>query len=279
MKNLFLFCAVSISLPSFGQIYYKDLVSAAETDRIMKAFLTNKVVSVNASGFDAKGIKTNDFDEKREVLQNGTVLKTTTRHGTDFSSSISKFDEHQKLIEVIDSSTGLMSNTLYNYDPSGKIISIKNITTDTASKINSTEIHYWYYNAQGHPERMLQVINNSDSTEYKFHSDEKGNVSDEQSFRNGAAGEMIYYYYDNNNRLTDIVRYNEKLKKLFPDYMFEYDENNHVIQKLTTLSNLSLGYLIWRFVFNDKGLKTKEALYNKDKIMTGKIEYTYTISE
>ena len=212
-------------------------------------------------------------------MQHGTILKTTTHHNTDITVSASRFDDQSRLMEVKDSSAGLNSITTYSYDASGKIISIKNVTKDTSDEINSTEIHYWYYNATGQPEKMLQVINSADSTEYKFHIDEKGNVADEQSFRNGAAGEMIYYYYDDKNRMTDIVRYNERLKKMLPDYMFEYDENDHVLQKLTTLSNLHLGYLIWRYAFNDKGLKTKEALYNKDKVMTGKIEYTYTFSE
>jgi hypothetical protein len=36
------------------------------------------------------------------------------------------------------------------------------------------------------------------------------------------------------------------------------------------------GYLIWRYIFDDKGLKTKEALFNKDKELTGKIDYVYT---
>lgn len=279
MKNLFLLFLVSLSIPSFAQYYYKDLVSSAEDSRTMKTYILNKVLSVTATGYDADGVKTNDFAEQREILQLGTMLKTTTRHNTDITISTSRFDDQSGLIEITDSSTGLASITTYTYDASGKIISIKNVTKDTSNEINSTEIHYWYYNTTGQPEKMLQVINSTDSTEYKFHIDEKGNVADEQSFRNSAAGEMIYYYYDDKNRMTDIVRYNEQLKKLLPDYMFEYDENNHVLQKLTTLSNLHLGYLIWRYAFNDKGLKTKEALYNKDKVMTGKIEYAYTFSE
>lgn len=79
--------------------------------------------------------------------------------------------------------------------------------------------------------------------------------------------------------MTDIVRYYERLNKLLPDFMFEYDDDNNVIQKLTTLSNQQLGYLIWRYAFNDRGLKSKEALYNKDKMMTGKIEYSYSFSQ
>ena len=64
-----------------------------------------------------------------------------------------------------------------------------------------------------------------------------------------------------------------------PDYLFEYNENDQVIQKITPLSNLSLGYLTWRYAFNENGLKTKEALFNKSKNMTGKIEYQYTFSQ
>ncbi len=278
MKNLFLFLLLSGPLSSFAQYYYKDLVSSGEDSRTMRTYVLNKVTSITATGYDADGVKTNDFSEQKEVLQNGMLLRTITRQNTDITVSISRFDDQSRLIEVIDSSTGLTSITTYNYDVSGKIISIKNITKDTSDEINSTEIHYWFYNTTGQPQKMLQIVSGTDSTEYKFHTDEKGNVIDEQSFRNGNAGEIIYYYYDDKNRMTDIVRYNERLKKLLPDYMFEYDENDHVLQKLTTLSNLHLGYLIWRYAFNDKGLKTKEALYNKDKVMTGKIEYTYSFS-
>jgi YD repeat-containing protein len=278
MKNLFLLFLITLSLPSFSQYYYKDLVSSEETGRLMKTYLLNKVSIVLAAGYDPNGVKTNDFDEKREVLQNGTILKTTTRHNTDFTVSISRFSDQHRLLEITDSSAGFRSVTMYDYDASGKISSIRNNTKDSSDEINPAEIHFWFYNATGQPVRMIQVINGTDSTEYKFQTDENGNVMNEQSFRKGNPGEMIYYYYDDKNRLTDIVRYNERLKKLLPDYMFEYDENDHVIQKLTTLSNMHLGYLIWRYAYNDRGLKTKEALYNKDKVMTGKIEYSYTFS-
>jgi hypothetical protein len=61
-----------------------------------------------------------------------------------------------------------------------------------------------------------------------------------------------------------------------PDIMFEYDDNDRVIQKITTTSGAHLGYLIWRYIYDPKGLKTKEALFNDDKQMTGKIEYSYS---
>jgi hypothetical protein len=40
-----------------------------------------------------------------------------------------------------------------------------------------------------------------------------------------------------------------------------------------------VGYNIWRYIFNEKGLKTKEALFNNDRELTGKIEYSYTFGQ
>jgi hypothetical protein len=79
--------------------------------------------------------------------------------------------------------------------------------------------------------------------------------------------------------VTDIVRFNLKAKRLLPDVMFEYDDKDRVIQKITTTSSVNLGYLIWRYIFDDKGLKSKEALFNDDKQLTGKIEYSYTFGQ
>ena len=126
---------------------------------------------------------------------------------------------------------------------------------------------------------MLRVRNNSDTTRVLFILDEQGNVGEEKVTRSNLPASTVYYYYDSRNRLTDIVRYNTKAKKLLPDMLFEYDEKDRVIQKITTTSNLTLGYLIWRYIFDEKGLKTKEALFNDDKQLTGKIEYSYTFGQ
>jgi YD repeat-containing protein len=57
--------------------------------------------------------------------------------------------------------------------------------------------------------------------------------------------------------------------------MFEYSASNQVIQKITVPSNGSQ-YLIWRYQYDERGLKIKEAIYNKQKQLTGKIEYLYS---
>jgi YD repeat-containing protein len=57
--------------------------------------------------------------------------------------------------------------------------------------------------------------------------------------------------------------------------MFEYSPSNQVIQRITVPSNGSQ-YLIWRYQYDERGLKIKEAVYNKQKQLTGKIEYQYS---
>jgi hypothetical protein len=279
MKNLFLLLLLTASFSLQAQYYYDDIISTNETNRLIKTYKDNKVLKVTSTGYDPLGARTNDFSEQQEILQNGSVLKTTTRNNLNITILISRFDDHSRLISVADSANDVKSFTEYSYDANGKIVLIKNTTKDSSLEINNIETHQWTYNSNGQPTKMLRIVNGNDTTEYRFNIDDKGNVADEQSFRKRKAGEMIYYYYDDNKRLTDIVRYNDKYKKLLPDYMFEYDDQNHVLQKTTLLSNLHLGYLIWRYVYNDQGLKTKEALFNKDKEITGKIEYSYTFAQ
>jgi hypothetical protein len=101
-------------------------------------------------------------------------------------------------------------------------------------------------------------------------------VSEEMETRRGVKNRPVLYYYNDNNQLTDIVRYNARAKQLLPEYMFEYSTANQVIQKITVPSNSS-EYLIWRYQFNPQGLKTKEVIYDKQKKVTGKIEYQYSL--
>ena len=121
---------------------------------------------------------------------------------------------------------------------------------------------------------MLRIKNSRDTMFVSFKLDENGNVVEEQATRLGKQSDPVYYYYDASNRLTDIVRFNNKAKRLLPEYMFEYAPGNQVIQKITVPANGS-DYLIWRYLYDARGLKVKEAMYDKYKTLTGKIEYKY----
>jgi hypothetical protein len=259
-----------------SQYYYKDIVAAAEITRQMKTYVANNVKKVTATGITTEGTPVSDFNETHEVLSNGTMLKITTRNSQDISSIRYTFNAAGQLINTVDSTLSVRSVSNYTYDASGKIISISNVSTDADSSgdFSQTEVHNYNYK-DGKLDKMWRIINGKDSLEVRFVVDENGNVIEERNFKPRVSADPTYYYYDDKNRLTDIVRFNYKANRLLPDFLFEYDDNNRVIQKIATMAGRNTGYLTWRYLFNEKGLKTKEALFNKEKKLQGRIDYTY----
>ena len=288
MKNiLFTAFILATSLPLQAQYYYKDIVGTRQFNQTIKLYLNNKVSSVEATGFDGEGRKNSDFSESQYFFGDRNLLKISTRDKVTISNQYYRFDAKGLLTTISDTSVSLVSSSTYTYDEKNNPVAIKNIITDADDSINQTEIHQWFYNGDGKPVRMLRILNNNDTTDVRFTIDEKGNVTEELPFIKKIGREKTYYYYDTKNRLTDIVRFNVKAGRLLPDYMFEYSSDNLVIQKITTLSTNGLPYLTWRYVYDNKGLKTKEATFikpreatsNQDQLMTGKIEYSYRFTQ
>ena len=274
MKNL---CFIAFLLTVFNteaQYYYKDLLATADITQQMKIYKLNNIQKVTSTGYTPNGASTSVFNESQETDYKKRQLKITTFLNQSVSGIIYQFDELGRLLSIKDSSVGMISTSGYTYDKSGKLVEISNVISDSSQDFTQTELHVWIYK-NDKPEKMWRIINKTDSLEVRFKTDETGNVIEEQNFKKGKGGDPLYYYYDTKNRLTDIVRYNNKAKRLLPDFMFEYDDKNRVIQKITTLSNLNLGYLTWRYLYDEKGLKIKEALFNKEKQLQGRIDYSY----
>jgi hypothetical protein len=280
MKNIFLpILVITCSLSTHAQYYYKDIIGTQEMNQLIKGYTNNKVLAVTATGFDDAGTRNNDFSEIHDFNIARGLLKISTQNQTDITNQYYRFDKNGFLTSVSDTSSSIISITSYSYDDKNNLVAIKNMASDGSDSIFINEVHQWFYNTEGRPVRMLRVVNNTDTTDVRFTLDQHGNVVEELPFIKKVSREKTYYYYDDNNRLTDIVRFNVKARRLLPDYMFEYSPANQVIQKITTLSTKGLGYLIWRYVYNDNGLKTKEASFNRDKVMTGKIEYSYRVGQ
>jgi len=257
-----------------SQYYYKDIVAAADISRLMKIYSANNIKKITAKGITPEGSPSSEFSEVGEV--NGTTLKVITNNNKAISTLKFNFNDRGQLVNSVDSAINVKSTSTYTYDANGKITAISNSATDADSSgdFSQTEVHQYIYK-DGKLDKMWRIINKADSLEVRFVTDEHGNVIEERNFRRGVLADPIYYYYDDRNRLTDIVRFNYKANRLLPDYLFEYDDNDRVIQKITTTSGNNLGYLTWRYLFDEKGLKTKEALFNKDKQLQGRIDYFY----
>ena len=113
-----------------------------------------------------------------------------------------------------------------------------------------------------------------DTTVVSFIYDEENQVAEERWTKSNRSIETYYYYYNQKKQITDIVRYNRKAKAMLPDFIFEYNDMDQLSQMTQTQSG-SANYLIWRYTYNDQGLKVREVAYNKEKELMGRIEYSY----
>ena len=285
MKILLLPIALFCSFVLQAQYYYNDIIRTFETNRQMQTYLANKVKRVTATGYTPQGSKASDFAEVQEIIENGKTLKNFKHSGSTFSSYYNHFDAQNRLISITDTTLGIQNITTYKYDADGRIAAIQNTVKDPTTGIDMVELHKWIYNKDSKVEKMWRTINGTDSLEIRFIPDENGNSGEEHTFRRGYETDVLYYYFDDKNRITDIVRYNKKVKKLIPDEILSYDDADRVIQRITSTpgDNLRIttwvGYIIWRYIYNEQGLKTKEALFDNEQHLTGKIEYSYTFEK
>lgn len=276
MRLYILAAFVLLGLSSSAQYYYKDILGTKETEDLIKTYEKNKVSHVVLTAYDAQNTKSDDFLVE-QLFSTGThTLTTITRSNVNNQSQLKSFmDDRGFVTKTIDSNNTVVTTTLYDYNSAGQLVSSTSTSSDT-SQNNSSEQHFWQY-LNNKPVKLVRIKDHSDTTYVDLKTDENGNVFEEQEIHKGLKAEPVYYYYDGNNRLTDIVRYNARAKRLLPEYMFEYSSSNQIIQKITIPANNS-NYLIWRYQYDNRGLKTKEYIYNKQKQLTGKIEYRYSFS-
>lgn len=275
MKLILLTVVLFTSLFSSAQYYYKDIIGTKDASDLITSYKNNKVRHVVVNSYDGNNNRLENLLIQQDYLPSQQALRTTSKSESSEQSVLNSFiDAQGRLIITIDSSNIVVNKMVYDYTPDGLLSSLLITSIDSSKKGLESEVHLWQYK-DGRVARMVRIKNRIDTTYVDFKLDENGNVIEEQETHHGSKSVAVLYYYDSENRLTDIVRYNPKARRLMPEYMFEYSPANKVIQRITVPANSS-EYIIWRFQFNDKGLKTKEAIYNKQKQLTGKIEYMYS---
>lgn len=256
-----------------AQYYYKDIVSTQQTGEQLKKYREARIKNVRVESFESSGEKTEDFEGVQHISSDYSRITTSFNTALAGASQLTTFfNASGQLLRTVDTTDGSGSISEYSYDGQGRISSIINTSTSPGAHLEKEE-HQWFYNSSGKPERMLRIKNNTDTTHLSFVLDEKGNVAEENSRRNGTAQTSYYYYYNNDNKLTDIVTYNRKAQRLLPIYVFEYN-NDGTASSMLVVPEGTDDYQRWRYEYSN-GLKTKETCYNKRRQMLGRIEYVY----
>ncbi len=266
--------AALLSQTGIAQYYYNDIISAKQFKTIYLSLKANNIKQVTAISFDADNSPTPDFIFDRQILNNASVIKTITQYSAEGKSFTASYYNNDQLSKSIDSSDNVSSTVVYSYDNTGKISLITTTTEDAVIKNHTEEVHEWHYNNDNSPEYMLRIKDKTDTVLVSFTKDERGNIAEERWQKKGTALEHYYYYYNNTNLLTDIVRYNSKAARLLPDLLFDYNKTG-AITEMTQITEGSSNYITWQYVYDDRGLKKEDVLFNKQKEMIGRIEYSY----
>lgn len=276
MKYIVLFTLLSgIATGVSGQFYFKDILSTQAANLRFANFKKQKVKDIQFKSFDADGNPIEGFSSDQQFSKDYSKVSTsTTTSLTGSTLSTSYYNPQSRLIRTVDTSDGSHTEVNYEYAADGQISVIRNTTT-SAGNFSISEEHIWAYNATGKPTRMLKIKNNKDTTIVEFVLDANGNVEEEKSSFKGSALPSVYYYYNEEKQLTDIVRYNRAAKRLLPDYIFEYDENNRLGSQLVVPEGTS-NYQKWYYSYDEDGLKIQDACYSKEKTLIGRVEYHYS---
>jgi len=259
---------------AFSQHYYNDLIMTNEIIKKRAGYLTNKVKAVQISSFDNNNQLIEGFGGAQVISNNFSIITTETSTSLSGKEETSHyFNEKGQLTQSVDTTDGNKVVIQYTYDANNLITGITNLSFSPGGYTTS-EKHLWTYTAAGKPEKMLKIKNGADTTIIQFKLDDKGNVAEERSLHSGIEQPAVYYYYDDKDRLTDVVKYNNRAKRLLPDYLFEYDAQNRMTMMLVTTQG-GADYQKWYYKYNDNGLKQKDECYAKNKLLIGRVEYSY----
>ena len=276
MKKIYLFaiviCIATLHVQS--QYYYLDIIGTKQTNQQYKLIRTHQLKRINATSFESNNQPSKDFLLEQVVAKEGQVIETKSASVNSAPSSFISYYDNNRLVRTVDSGNTAINSVTYNYDNAGRVAVINSTSKDFDGSFINAETHTWTYNEKGLPVSMLKIKNKTDTTLVSFKYDEQDNVAEEIWKKNNRTTETYYYYYNNRKQLTDVVRYNRKAKAMIPDYTLDYDNSGRVTEMRQTQA-ASANYLIWKYTYNDRGMKEKEFVFNKQKELLGRIEYTY----
>ncbi len=269
-------CLALISTLSFSQYYYNDILSNLISNKNYSAMKTALVKKVVVTHYDNNDELQNDLKIEQTFNKDWTSLESKTITNDKVRPLLLvNYYQNDRIIKSEDTHDSVQTNVSYQYNNKGLLEHIISYTNDTTMASESLESHQWFYNERGRVIFMYKIKNRRDTTKVELVYDKDSLITEENWFKKGKVIETYYYYYNDKKQLSDIVRFNNRAKRLLPDYLFEYDAIGNV-QSMTQVPAGSSNYMIWQYIYTDKGLKQQDNCFTKQRQLIGKMKYEYT---
>lgn len=272
------------TLSANGQYYYQDIYRTFETNQQHEQYHVDQIQNIQIHSFNAQKQSVPGFNCSKTFspdYQKTTTVTQSFSTGADFLTSF--FDDKGRLVYTIDSSATSIGHTRIYYSKSGEIDSLVFLSLAKDQKKSDTlldfikgykvkEKHIYYYDSSGVPQKMLRLKNNRLYRTIYFDKDSSGRIFKEYAKDNDRP---VYYYKYKAGQLTDVFHYNDRQKKMVPDYLFDYNEKGRLAKKTVVLAN-NHNYLDWHYSYNEKGQISKQIGYNDTHELQGILIFKYS---
>lgn len=270
---LLLVCMFSVSV--HAQYYYKDIWNNQQLVKEFNILKNDNLKTIKIKSFEDDDQPSEGFFCEKKINKNYTQSQMISKSNvTGQSLLVSDYNTNGQPVKTTEETPTTTNITNYQYDQNNQLKTIQIVTKGDDDSESITETHEYFYDEKGRSLKMLRKKGNNLISTIHFVSDANGNIIEENVEGNSATDKKYYYYYDDKNRLTDVVHYNERAKRLLPNYMYEYDALNQPKQMISTEEGGS-NYFIWKYTYNDKNLRETEKCFSKERRLLGTIEYEY----
>lgn len=272
MKKIIILTVVILYFSNivYCQYYYSDILLTQQGNINYLNLKNNKVKKIvinNNSNEDGILIK-------QSFTNSWNTLLTEAQLSIGITNTSTQYYENNLITKKEEDIKNVNSTINYYYNNQGKLIQINSKSIDTAVNKSFEENHLFIYDDKDVLSSMLKIKNNNDTTYIDFLKDEKNNIIEERWTYKNKLIETYYYFYNNQNLITDIVKFNLKVNRMLPEFLFEYNFQNKLVQ-LTQIPFGSSNYFVWKYYYNDKQLKEKEVVFNKQGEKIGEMTYNY----
>jgi hypothetical protein len=234
MKWPLIICTLFIGNSLCGQFYLNDIIGLKVSQEKYQLMRKNKIKKITANSIEADGSTTKGFLLSQELQTDGKKMVSTIANLSSPLEKITNIYELSKLKRTIVNRASIETKTEYSYNENGLLNKVMSTTIDSVQKTPISETHLWQYQANGIPNRMIKLADGMDTVLVEFVADSTGLIIEEYWFKKGKKIESYYYYYSN-NQLTDVVRFNLKANRLIPDYVYEYNQQNQLINMIKSV--------------------------------------------
>lgn len=257
-----------------AQYFYKDILSNMQLNKEFSILKNERLKIIKLKSYEDNDEPSKDFFCEKKINKDYSQSEMLSKsYITGEALLVTDYNSEGKIIKTTNNTPTTTNVVSYQYNQDGQLYLVTTETTGGGDAAGITETHEFFYDKNGSLEKMLRKKNNLLLSTITFKKDSTGNIIEEAPAGTGN-DKKYYYYYDDNNRLTDVVHFNERAKRLLPDYMFEYNEAN-LPKQMISIDETASNYFIWKYAYTPKNLPEIQKCYSKEKRLVGTIEYEY----